>query len=250
VTPEIEDAFDAIKQRHGASSIARVEEMMLESKVPRQPAQAGAKWILPGISQRAWHDPYAYSRFAPLISALEANHQAIKSEFKSAWQANHTTFGNYEHYLVRQDNWKALYLFRKGGVVADSMQLVPATFRIVNEHALQTNELCPLLECHFSTLLPDAKIPPHCDLWNFSINLHFAVDIPEGCAIRVAGEERTWTEGKCLMFDYSFQHEAWNRSNRDRTCLLFDLWHPEVTLPEREALVVLITEVRNLLGEE
>ena len=86
--------------------------------------------------------------------------------------------------------------------------ITPVTHRIVTEHAIGQGLLCPLLESHFSTLKPGAVIPPHCDLWNFSINLHLAVDIPPGCRIRVAHEERAWTEGKCLLFDYSFEHEA------------------------------------------
>lgn len=109
--------------------------------------------------------------------------------------------------------------------------------------------LCPLLEMHFSILSPKSRIPPHCDLWNFTINLHFAVTIPPQCGIRVANETRGWTEGKCLLFDYSYRHEAWNDSDEPRVCLLMDLWNPEITMAEREALVVLITEIRKLIGE-
>ncbi|MFD8719167.1 aspartyl/asparaginyl beta-hydroxylase domain-containing protein [Streptomyces sp. NPDC059629] len=38
--------------------------------------------------------------------------------------------------------------------------------------------------------------------------------IPEGCGITVAGGTRTWQEGKCLLFDYSFEHAVWNRGTR------------------------------------
>ena len=126
---------------------------------------------------------------------------------------------------------------------------VPTAFQVLKEQAVDTGKLCPLLESHFSTLLPGAAIAPHCDLWNFSINLHLAVDIPEGCGITVAGETRSWEEGKCLLFDYSFEHEAWNKGTRPRTCLLVDLWHPETTVPERKALVAAVTEIRKLMGE-
>ena len=247
MTPEIDSAFERIKAECGARSIERVERM-LSPRGERHPDQAGAKWIMPGISQRAWHDPYAYPEIAPIVAALEARHDAIKAEVRSIWEARAAAFGTYEHYLVQNDDWKALYLFRKGALVTASARLVPVTFDIVDRHAVQTGTLCPLLESHFSTLLPGAKIPPHCDLWNFSINLHFAVDIPPGCAIKVSGEERHWVEGRCLLFDYSFLHEAGNLGERPRTCLLLDLWHPEVTVPERLAITVLITEVRRLLA--
>jgi aspartyl/asparaginyl beta-hydroxylase (cupin superfamily) len=64
------------------------------------------------------------------------------------------------------------------------------------------------------------------------------VKVPDGdCAIRVGDETRRWHEGKCLVFDDYFEHEAWNRTDEDRLVLIVDLWHPglsatEVTLLE------------------
>lgn len=249
MTPEINRAFESIKKECGAGSIERVERMLDPRKQERHPMQKQAKWIMPGISRKAWHDPYAYPEMAPIIQALESKHQEIKAEFERAWSTAPANFGNYEHYLVTRKDWKALYVFRKGRLVPQSKTLVPITYGIVDELAVRPGKLCPLLESHFSTLLPRATIPPHSDLWNFSINLHFAIDIPPGCSIRVGGEERTWQEGKCMLFDYSFVHEAYNRSDRPRTCLLLDLWHPEVTLPERKALTIMVTEIRKMMGE-
>ncbi|MCP9957298.1 aspartyl/asparaginyl beta-hydroxylase domain-containing protein [Streptomyces sudanensis] len=249
MTPETENAFAAIKDEYGPDSLARVEEMVWAGKQRRHPLQQGAKWILPGISRQPWHDPYGHPELVPVVRAFEENHASIKKELEAAWAARRSAFSDYEHYLVRQSDWQALYLFREGGLVSGSADTVPTAFRALKEEAVDTGKLCPLLECHFSTLLPGAVIAPHCDLWNFSINLHLAVDIPEGCGITVAGETRSWEEGRCLLFDYSFEHEAWNRGTRPRTCLLVDLWHPETTVPERKALVALVTEIRRLMGE-
>ncbi|MGV9315102.1 aspartyl/asparaginyl beta-hydroxylase domain-containing protein [Streptomyces sp. NPDC003691] len=248
MTPEIDAAFAAIRSEYGSDSIARVEEMLAAGKKDRHPLQKGAKWILPGISQQPWHDPYGHPELAPVVHALEAGHDTIKKELETAWADRRKAFSDYEHYLTRQSDWQALYLFRDGAPVTESAEPVPTAFRIIQEEAVDTGVLCPLLECHFSTLLPGAAIAPHCDLWNFSINLHLPVDIPEDCGITVAGETRSWEEGKCLLFDYSFEHEAWNRGTRPRTCLLVDLWHPETTVPERKALVTAITEIRKLMG--
>ncbi|MFI1370234.1 aspartyl/asparaginyl beta-hydroxylase domain-containing protein [Streptomyces griseochromogenes] len=248
MTPEIEKIFEGIKAVHGEDSIERVEEMLYASRKQRHPLQAGAKWIMPGISQTPWHDPYAHPEIAPIVRAFESNHAIIKRELEVAWTGNSTEFSTYEHYLTRQENWQALYLFRDGAPVPVSGASVPTAFSILNEYAVETDKICPLLESHFSTLLPGAAISPHCDLWNFSINLHLAVDIPEGCGITVAGETREWQEGNCILFDYSFEHEAWNKGARPRTCLLVDLWHPETTIPERAALVEVISEIRRLMA--
>jgi aspartyl/asparaginyl beta-hydroxylase (cupin superfamily) len=248
VTPEIEALFLRIKQIHGQDSISRVEEMVRPGRSNRDPRQQGAKWVLPGISETPWHDPYGHPEIAPVVKALESNHGAIKRELRSAWSGERDAFSDYEHYLSVQEDWQALYLYREGGLVPESAEVAPTAFRVLREFAVEPNVICPLLESHFSVLLPGARIKPHCDLWNFSINLHLAIDVPEGCGITVAGETRSWQEGSCLLFDYSFEHEAWNEGDRPRTCLLVDLWHPETTLPEREALVGVITEIRRVMG--
>ena len=248
MTPEIDALFERVKEAHGADSISRVEEMIGPGRSGRHPLQRGAKWILPGISEKPWHDPHGYPEIAPVVTAFEAGHAAIKSELATAWSGEREAFSDYEHYLSVQQDWQALYLYRDAGLVPASAQVAPTAYGVLRDHAVRPGVICPLLESHFSVLLPGARIKPHCDLWNFSINLHLAIDVPEGCGITVAGETRSWEEGSCLLFDYSFEHEAWNEGDRPRTCLLVDLWHPETTLPEREALTGLITEIRKVMG--
>lgn len=208
--------------------------------------QRDARWVMPGLTSKPWHDPYEHEALVPIVRRLETLHPQIKAEVLEAVSAG-TGVGPYEHYKVRDDRWNAIYLFKKAAPVEASRAIVPTTFRFMEEDL--GDWLCPLLEMHFSMLSPGTHIPPHCDLWNFTINLHLAVDIPDGCGIRVANETREWVEGRCLLFDYSYRHQAWNDSDRHRICLLMDLWNPEVTLAEREALVALITEIRKLTGE-
>lgn len=248
MTPDIDKLFQDVKDRYGADSITRVEEMLSMKQQDRHPLQKGARWIMPGISQTPWHDPYGHPEIEPIVRAFEAGHAAIKQELDEAWAERKSAFSDYEHYLTPQENWQALYLFRGSAPVVSSAALVPTAYGILTRQVVDQGKLCTLLESHFSTLLPGASIAPHCDLWNFSINLHLAVRIPEGCGITVAGETRQWKEGECLLFDYSFEHEAWNEGVRPRTCLLVDLWHPETTVPERAALVGLITEIRKLMA--
>ncbi|WP_181807649.1 aspartyl/asparaginyl beta-hydroxylase domain-containing protein [Streptomyces shenzhenensis] len=250
MTPETESAFAAIRGDYGTDCLRRVERMLEPGGGgPRHPLQKAAKWILPGLSATPWHDPHGYPELAPLVEALESAHPAVKDELTAAWAGRREAFSGYEHYLMRQEDWQALYLYRGGALVEESAGPAPTAYRVLKEFAVDTGKICPLLESHFSTLLPGAVIAPHSDLWNFSINLHFAVDIPDGCSITVAGETRSWREGKCLLFDYSFEHEARNDGARPRTCLLVDLWHPETTVPERRALVALFTEIRRLMGD-
>jgi aspartate beta-hydroxylase len=69
----------------------------------------------------------------------------------------------------------------------------------------------------------------------------------------VGTETRGWEEGRLLIFDDSFQHEAWNHSDAVRTVLIFDTWNPALSPGEREATRAVLVAVQGfeaaLLGE-
>ncbi|MCB1614287.1 MAG: aspartyl/asparaginyl beta-hydroxylase domain-containing protein, partial [Xanthomonadales bacterium] len=46
---------------------------------------------------------------------------------------------------------------------------------------------------------------------------------------------RGWEEGKLMIFDDSFEHEAWNDSDQTRVVLIFDTWNPNLDPVERQA---------------
>ena len=54
-----------------------------------------------------------------------------------------------------------------------------------------------------------------------------------GCELRVGRETRA-TEGKCLAFDDSFEHEVWSRASTTRYIFMLDIHHPELTDTEIE----------------
>ena len=67
--------------------------------------------------------------------------------------------------------------------------------------------------------------------------------VPDGCGIRVGAETRAWREGELMIFDDSFEHEAWNRGTSDRTVLLFEIWRPDIDADEREQLTMLFSAI-------
>ena len=54
--------------------------------------------------------------------------------------------------------------------------------------------------------------------------------------MRVGNSSRAWVEGRVSVFDDSFDHEVWNGCSAPRAVLLIDVWHPELSLQEREAV--------------
>lgn len=82
-----DERFAAIREEFGPHSLRRVEEMMNSGGRSRHAMQAGAKWILPGISQQPWHDPRGNPEIASFVDALEGGHRAIREEHERAWRA-------------------------------------------------------------------------------------------------------------------------------------------------------------------
>ena len=93
-------------------------------------------------------------------------------------------------------------------------------------------------EAHFSILRPRSRILPHCDASNAWLTGHFALQVPEGCALRVGRTQRAWKEGEFLFFDTSYEHEARNDSDRPRIVLLFDFLNPALNDVERRFFTV------------
>ena len=88
----------------------------------------------------------------------------------------------------------------------------------------------------FSKLTPGAHIPPHRGMLNCRLIGHLPLIVPDGCWLRVGNETRRWEEGKLLIFDDSFEHEAKNDSDQTRIVLLFDIWRPELNDGEKAGI--------------
>ena len=95
----------------------------------------------------------------------------------------------------------------------------------------------------FSRLTPGAHIQPHHGLLNTRLICHLPIIAPPGCALRVGADTHEWREGELVIFDDSFEHEAWNRGTSTRTVLLFEIWKPEIASDERADLTRLFEAI-------
>ncbi len=101
--------------------------------------------------------------------------------------------------------------------------------------AVAAAESCGM--AYFSRLDPGSHIRPHSGFTNAHLRCHLALETPPGAVIRVGSATMEWKQHACLVFDDSFEHEAWNsNSDHARVVLLFDFFHPDLTPPEIEAL--------------
>jgi aspartyl/asparaginyl beta-hydroxylase (cupin superfamily) len=146
------------------------------------------------------------------------------------------------HGLLDNPEWSSLYLWDAGQPVAENAARCPKTFAALG-HAPMPHISTRAPVVMFSRLAAGAKIPPHTGMLNARLICHLPLIVPHGCGFRVGNEVREWEEGKLLIFDDTMEHEAWNDSDEDRVVLIFDIWRPELSEGERQAVTAMFEAI-------
>ena len=150
--------------------------------------------------------------------------------------------------LLNDPSWSAVHLLRDGKPVLPNAAVCPATIAALERVPMPViANRSPM--ALFSVLEAQTHIQPHHGLLNTRLICHLPLIVPTDCRLRVGAETREWQEDRCLIFDDSIEHEAWNRSDRTRVVLLFEIWRPDLTLAERTALAA-IFEAIDTVGPE
>lgn len=174
------------------------------------------KYYFPGLTAKPLHDSLDFSWAAK----LEAAFPIIKAEVIEARNRAH----KHQQNLVGTGNWNVLYLYSVGRRVEDGHKLCPETAAILGS----IPGVGEAGQVYLSILSKNTHITPHCGPTNTRLRCHLGISVPDGCRIRVGSESYRWQEGKCLIFDDSFEHEVWHDGEEDRIVLILDVWHPEL----------------------
>jgi len=209
--------------------------------------QQPTSFYYPRLPQIPFYDPADFAWMAALAAALPA----IRAEAEAvmAHGAGIAPYveadadrPNKGHALLADARWSAFHLFRNGLPIADHAARCPATMAALDQAPLpRITGTAPM--ALFSILAPHTHIPPHNGMLNTRLICHLPLIVPDGCRLRVGAETRDVRAGEVLLFDDSIEHEAWNDSDAPRAILLFEVWRPELTAAERQALTVLFETV-------
>ncbi len=151
------------------------------------------------------------------------------------------------HGLNNNPSWTALYLWKHGVFVEEVASRCPATMAALKDVPLsRIGARTPSV--FFSRLEPGAHIPPHSGMLNSRLICHLPLIVPEGCWLRVGNETRSWEDGKLLIFDDSIEHEARNPTPEKRIVLIFDIWRPELSAAERQAISAMFLAIDEFQG--
>ena len=208
--------------------------------------QQPTMFYYPGLPQRAFYEREEF----PWVEAIESQAEALRNEYLALINTDQP-FAPYVQRsaarppssspLLDDPSWGAAYLWQ-GGETTALAERCPATMAAL--------ALAPLPHIAgrspmalYSRLTPGTHIAPHHGLLNTRLICHLPLVVPDGCGLRVGAETREWRFGEMLIFDDSFEHEAWNRGSEDRTILLFETWRPEIPESDRALLARLFTAI-------
>jgi len=124
--------------------------------------------------------------------------------------------------LSSDAKWKVIPLLLFNEVNTATTLMMPRTTSMINSIPVITT-------CFFSILHPGKHIPPHRGPYAGVLRCHLALKVPKdssNCWIRVANEKCQWESGKVLIFDDTYEHEAFNNTNEIRVVLFIDFLRP------------------------
>lgn len=246
--------LEPLRQRYGRSELVRVEQALAgylgEQPVQWQDPRQRSKFLhFPGVPARTY---YAREQL-PWYEELEAKTSVIRDELRAVLQETQ----DLEPFLGdkikdRPDmlaafgpgraTWDAYFFHRHGKRYDEHCDRCPHTAAALDTLPLdRVPNHSP--ETLFSVLRPGTHILPHRGVTNTRVTTHLPLIVPPDCALRVGGEIHAWQEGRCVTFDDTMEHEAWNKSDRTRVVLIFDCWNPDMTEIERLAITDLVAAI-------
>ncbi|MGD9599428.1 MAG: aspartyl/asparaginyl beta-hydroxylase domain-containing protein [Steroidobacteraceae bacterium] len=244
--------LEPLAARHGHLALARVERALRiwlgeeSGAAPDAAQQPGFLWLpdLPAV-------PVFERTSFEWVAGLEAATPAIRAELGALLGSSaesERVFGDetLERAHLRgthgAPSWHGFYFYRHGERRGETCRRCPATSRAVD--ALPLSRVPghgP--EVLFSVFAPGTHLLPHRGVTNTRLVGHLPLIVPHDCALRVGAVLHAWREGEVVVFDDTFEHEAWNRSSAARVVLIFDIWNPHLTAAERDAIGALVPAI-------
>jgi len=249
--------FDALctplRERYGRDSLTRVEHCLRiylneEPAVYPDPRQRPSFLLFPGLPTT----PYIDRGRLPWIDAFETATSAIGAELEQllpspagrerVFASEALEDQNLRGSLDVPPSWNGYYFYRHGVRREDNCRSCPRTAA-----ALDALPLCRIREhgpeVLFSVFTAGTHLLPHRGVTNTRVVGHLPLIVPESCALNVGGEIHEWRIGRIVVFDDTYEHEAWNRSTSTRVVLIFDTWNPYLTEVERAAITDLVAAI-------
>src|SRR5437868_6374230 len=176
---------------------------------------------------RVGNPPVYDNAVFPWVAEVEAEWRLMRAELDRLLTRKNELPGFHEiaadvRAISADRNWKTFVICGYGLKSDEAVRTCPETWRILQK-------IPGLKTALFSIFEPGKHLPPHRGAYNGVLRLHLGLIVPEPrekIAIRVDDQVCHWEEGKVLIFDDAYEHEAWNHSDKTRVVLFVDFVKP------------------------
>src|SRR5258708_27125336 len=238
-----------LRERYGPEALRRVEACLSVHLNEARPQYADARQqpsflYFPELPASAYLDRALF----PWLADLEAQTARIRAELLALLPSDRGRERVFTTDALEQLNlrgldqppsWNGYYFYRHGERREDNCAACPVTAAALEQLPLARSRAHGP-EVLFSVFTPGTHLLPHRGVTNTRLVGHLPLMVPEDCALKVGGELHQWQEGPVVIFDDTYEHEAWNRSDKTRVVMIFDIWNPHLSEAERAAVTDLI----------
>jgi beta-hydroxylase len=177
------------------------------------------------LTSRVPTSPYIPTSAMPELQLLadnwevirdEALHLASLQEIKAPELHNDIGFNSFFKY-----GWKRFYLKWYDAKHPSAAALCPKTVALLNQ-------IPSVKAAMFAELPPGGLLNPHRDPFAGSLRYHLGLVTPndDRCYIDVDGIRHSWRDGKGVIFDETYVHDAYNKTDKNRIILFCDVERP------------------------
>ena len=177
------------------------------------------------LSSKVPTTPYIPTSSMPELKLLEDNWEIIRDEalhlaslreIKAPELHNDIGFNSFFKY-----GWKRFYLKWYDAKHPSAIALCPKTVALLNQ-------IPSVKAAMFAELPPGGQLNPHRDPFAGSLRYHLGLATPNDdlCYIDVDGIRHSWRDGQGVIFDETYIHDAYNKTQQNRIILFCDVERP------------------------
>lgn len=126
-------------------------------------------------------------------------------------------------------DWRVFIMKAYGVVLPDNLRRAPAVAALLEDAP-------EVMSATFSFLAPGKHIPEHRGPFRAILRYHLMLSMPNdadgkpACVMNIDGVPYRLGDGESLLWDDTYPHEVWNRSDEVRIALLLDVWRKDMPM--------------------
>ena len=124
-------------------------------------------------------------------------------------------------------DWRVFIMKAYGVTVEDNLRRCPTVATLLDEAP-------EVMSATLSFLAPGKHIPEHRGPFRAILRFHLMLSMPRddsglpACVMNIDGVPYRLGDGESLLWDDTYPHEVWNRSEHVRIALLLDVWRKDM----------------------